>query len=160
MTSRRYRNRLRVRSCGLIVRNNALLLLQIRTPARPAPVWMPPGGEVRFGESLTEAVVREVREEAGLDVRPGRLSLIQEFLHSPWHAVEFYFCCEITGGTLRMGSDPERSDADQILLGAEFFPFDKLSSLEVHPEALARNPLDLTRAHGEVEHSRSGGGNG
>ncbi len=36
------------------------------------PQWTLPGGGVEYGEALEEAVVREVREEAGYDVTVGR----------------------------------------------------------------------------------------
>ena len=34
--------------------------------------WELPGGRLQHGESLDDALVREVREEVGLDVSPGR----------------------------------------------------------------------------------------
>src|SRR5438034_11818350 len=46
------------------------LLLQRRSDNR---LWGLPGGGVEPGESVTEAVVREVREETGLEVVPLRL---------------------------------------------------------------------------------------
>jgi 8-oxo-dGTP diphosphatase len=37
-----------------------------------------PGGRVRHGEDVLDALVREVQEETGLDVRPGRLLYVAE----------------------------------------------------------------------------------
>jgi ADP-ribose pyrophosphatase YjhB (NUDIX family) len=55
-----------------------LLLIQRGHPPS-AGLWSVPGGRVEPGETLAEAVVREVREETGLDVVPnavvGRLSI-------------------------------------------------------------------------------------
>lgn len=47
------------------------LLLVQRGHAPSAGLWSVPGGRVEPGETLLEAVVREVREETGLTVRPG-----------------------------------------------------------------------------------------
>ncbi|MBN1093772.1 NUDIX domain-containing protein [Blastococcus sp. TML/M2B] len=57
---------------GAVVLDEAGRLLLIRRGHAPSEgMWSVPGGRVEPGESLTEAVVREVREETGLAVRPG-----------------------------------------------------------------------------------------
>ena len=55
-------------SVGAVVIDDGRLLL-IRRGRGPAQgEWSIPGGRVEFGETLQEAVVREVAEETGLDV--------------------------------------------------------------------------------------------
>ena len=46
--------------------------------------WKFPGGRVEDGESAEDAVIREFREEATLDVRVGRLLHSPGTLLSPW----------------------------------------------------------------------------
>jgi ADP-ribose pyrophosphatase YjhB (NUDIX family) len=83
---------------GAVVVDAAGRLLLIRRGHAPsAGLWSVPGGRVEAGESLTEAVVREVREETGLAVRPGavvgRLSI-------PGGGVVYDvtdFACELVG---------------------------------------------------------------
>jgi 8-oxo-dGTP pyrophosphatase MutT (NUDIX family) len=45
--------------------------------------WLLPGGAVEAGESPFEAAAREVEEELGLTVRPGRLLLVDWFPPQP-----------------------------------------------------------------------------
>ncbi|MFG6115591.1 NUDIX hydrolase [Halobacillus sp. MO56] len=52
-------------SAATIVVNDEGELLLIKGPKRG---WEMPGGQVEIGESLTEAAVRETKEECGLDI--------------------------------------------------------------------------------------------
>jgi 8-oxo-dGTP diphosphatase len=64
----------RVRCVGAIVRDARGRLLMVRRGHEPAAgTWSVPGGRVEPGESDTDAVVREVREETGLVVHAGEL---------------------------------------------------------------------------------------
>jgi ADP-ribose pyrophosphatase YjhB (NUDIX family) len=57
---------------GAVVQDAAGRLLMIRRGHAPhAGLWSVPGGRVEDGETLEQAVRREVLEETGLLVRPG-----------------------------------------------------------------------------------------
>jgi 8-oxo-dGTP diphosphatase len=59
---------------GAVVHDERGRLLLIRRGHAPsAGLWSVPGGRVEAGESEAEAVVREVAEETGLQVRPDRV---------------------------------------------------------------------------------------
>jgi ADP-ribose pyrophosphatase YjhB (NUDIX family) len=82
------------------------LLLQQRSDGGQ---WGLPGGAVEIGESVTQAVVREVREETGLDVHPRRLVGVYsdpalQVVRYPdgnvWQYVSVCFECTVRGGTL------------------------------------------------------------
>jgi ADP-ribose pyrophosphatase YjhB (NUDIX family) len=90
--------------------------------------WALPGGVMELGESLSDCVVREVREETGLDVEPVRIVGIYS---DPRHVFayddgevrqEFSICfeCRITGG------DQSVSDESYEV---EFFSSDKIADL-------------------------------
>jgi 8-oxo-dGTP diphosphatase len=55
-----------------IVRDNQLLLVQCTMPGEPA-FWVLPGGGREIGESDVEALVRELREELGVEIEVGRV---------------------------------------------------------------------------------------
>jgi ADP-ribose pyrophosphatase YjhB (NUDIX family) len=74
--------------------------------------WLLPGGEVEAGESHDEGLVRELREETGLDIDPGeRLAVVRNVLRHDGAEREFRFAihratAEATGVT----DDPGLAD--------------------------------------------------
>ena len=82
------------------------LLLQQRSDGGQ---WGLPGGSVEIGESLADAVRREVHEETGLDVTVRRLigvysdpalQVVRYPTGHVWHYVSTCFECRVTSGTL------------------------------------------------------------
>ena len=60
--------------------------------------WEPPGGVLELGESITDGLRREVREETGLDVEPVGLTGVYKNMNRG--IVALVFRCKITGGDL------------------------------------------------------------
>ncbi|MEW6768876.1 MAG: NUDIX hydrolase [Pseudomonadota bacterium] len=65
-------------SAGIFRDGKILLVRRAREPAKG--VYTFPGGRVEFGESLVEAVAREVREETGLSIDVVALAGFREAL--------------------------------------------------------------------------------
>ncbi|WP_128896472.1 NUDIX hydrolase [Longirhabdus pacifica] len=62
--------------------------------------WSLPGGRVEVAESLEEAIMREVYEETGLNIKPGKVLAINEckFQKIKQHVIFFTFEACIVGG--------------------------------------------------------------
>lgn len=125
----------------------AVLLAEHRGIWEDRPFWTPPGGGVEFGESLAEAVRREVREETGLDAEVGPVRYVLDFVRPPLHAVSFYLACHAPGlADARLGSDPELAADDQLLRDLNMTPFDALGAITLYPEPFVGRLADDARA--------------
>src|SRR5690625_4889710 len=88
------------RVTGLLVEDGQVLLLDQDTdgPRR----WSLPGGRLEEGETLGRALVREIREETGIDVEVGRLLYVCDHIvpEKGVHVVHTTFEVHRVGGTL------------------------------------------------------------
>jgi ADP-ribose pyrophosphatase YjhB (NUDIX family) len=95
---------------ALIFRRDHILLVQ-RGNEPLKGWWSLPGGALETGETLQEAVCREVLEETGLEVKAGPVfEVFERIMRDPAGVPEYHFVlidyiCRVTGGTLRAGDD-------------------------------------------------------
>ena len=94
----------------MVHEGRVLLALRGHEPAKGQ--WSLPGGLVDVGESLREAVIREVREETGLIVEPVELIELLERIHREDQRVRYHYViadylCRVVGGTLAAASDAD-----------------------------------------------------
>jgi 8-oxo-dGTP diphosphatase len=112
---RTFGKRLRLRVCGICFQDDKLLLVRHKALGKKGYLLAPPGGGLQYGESAEACLVREFKEETGLDIKVHRFLFVHEFLTLPLHAIELFFEVEITGGGLTKGTDPEMGDENQII---------------------------------------------
>ncbi|MEM3378643.1 MAG: NUDIX hydrolase [Candidatus Bathyarchaeia archaeon] len=98
---------------GAIIIKDGKILLEKRKSAPAKGEWSVPGGLVELGESIEQAVIREVKEETGLDVASPRLvDVIDHISLDEKGAVKYHFVIidyfvSVTGGELRAASDAD-----------------------------------------------------
>jgi 8-oxo-dGTP diphosphatase len=123
----------RLRVAGLLRWNGRILLCRQEKPGKE--YWLLPGGGVEAGETLMEALARELDEELGL---PGDLlfegpiavaeSIAPNWTHEDRHVVHVIFAADVSDRTLE---DVETHDA--AVRGARLFSLDELEEIVVHP---------------------------
>lgn len=96
-------------TCALIEKNGKVLVAQ-RSATMPLPLkWEFPGGKLEGGESPEACVIREIREELGLEIKP-----VHRLPDAPWPhyskpIVLLPFICQCLGGALHLAEHQQVS---------------------------------------------------
>ena len=101
----------KVRATAVLIEDGHILLVEQRVNETRG--WSLPGGALEMGESLEACLVREMREETGLDVAVDRLLYLCDRIENGRHVVHITFAVRRVGGELRVGLEPE-AGADPI----------------------------------------------
>ena len=113
----------------MLIDGRVVLIRRGKEPLRGR--WVIPGGTVELGETLQDALVREMQEETGLLVRPREVVLVFDRIQREGTSVEYHYvvidyACEYVSGELKAGSD-----ADEVALVAP----EELDGYNLPPQA-------------------------
>lgn len=104
-----------------------------------SPYYYLPGGRVRMGERAEDAVLREVREELGIEARIVRpLWLSQSFFnedvaHVDYHELCLYFLVDASATDLLTRGDRFRGPELRHVHDFEWLPFERLKDEYLYP---------------------------
>lgn len=115
---------IRVRACALILENDSILLVEFKD--ENGLHYNLPAGGVEPNESVVEAVRREAKEEASIEVEVGPLAFVYEYAphlnlnkYGETHSLGLMFECKIKDGfipKLPNNPDPNQTDVKWIKL--------------------------------------------
>lgn len=115
----------RIRLTGILVEDNKVLL--VKEVLRERSRWNLPGGSLEAGETVEAGLVRELREETGLDVRVDELLYVTDRFKTLGHqVVDLCFRVSRTGGCF---ADRLADDGDgETLSEVRMVPLDELGA--------------------------------
>ncbi len=98
---------------GAIIIRDGKVLLEKRKNDPGKGRWSVPGGVVELGENVTQTVIREVKEETGLDVaEPEHIDVVDQITRdengrTKYHFIIIDYIVNLKGGTLKAASDAD-----------------------------------------------------
>ena len=93
--------------------NSVLLARRGKEPGKGD--WSPPGGAVELGETLEEALRREIREEVSLEIGIGGLiRLIDRIVYDAQKRIQYHYVIADYWGWILSGTPKARSDISDI----------------------------------------------
>lgn len=131
----------RVRVAFIIQKQDSVLMVCHRKNNKT--YWLLPGGGLEFGESVQQCGIREIKEETGLNVKPGKLLFVSESIPPDGHrhVLNLFLSAELIDGELCVG-------ADKVLIDARFIPIKEIPQLTIYPPV--KDTLLQYLAHGTV----------
>jgi len=129
----------RIAAKAVIIRNDRLLTIRKRQGERVFHTL--PGGGQKHGETLAQAVAREVEEEVGARAEALELLHVRDYIaahhefadqHGTLHKVELYFRCRLLEP---VGSRPQ-SQPDKRQIGVDWIELARLPEADFWPRAL------------------------
>ena len=121
----------RISAAGIVLHDNKILLVRYNFPDG-SNILVGPGGGVEIEEDMQQALVREVMEETGIEVKPGRMLFVEDLLSRKYRMIKIWFLCSVVGGRL---SKTQEASAEGIV-DVNWYSKDQLKKEVVYPSII------------------------
>lgn len=119
--------------------------------------WNLPGGRVEFQESTDQALIREIREELGIDIQLDKLLYVNEdffeYARMKYHEIGFYYTFSFPEGHEildREGEFPGIEDGGRLIF--KWFTIEELQGLSVYPVELKTDIMSVIDGSADLKH--------
>jgi 8-oxo-dGTP pyrophosphatase MutT (NUDIX family) len=89
----------RIEAGAIIIQSGRILLVRYRDSSGKS-FLVGPGGGALSNEGIYQAVIREVREETGLEVSPHKVLFVEDLLSRRYRIVKIWLLCNLVSGQL------------------------------------------------------------
>ena len=116
-------NKLTIRVAGIVPMDNGFVFMHRKNVKRNKDYeeyYTFPGGHLEEGETLEEGVIREIKEEFGIDVKVVRN--LYELENNKLNMKEYFFLCEYINGEFGTGEGEEFSNNPEYKDSGEYIP--------------------------------------
>ena len=104
------------------------LLMVLQGHPDEEPTWAVPGGSIEPGETPEQAAIREMKEEAGLDVRIMSLYAVVDGTRDYGTYRVYYYHADVVGGEART------RDPDALIHAVAWVPAERIPGLSLSHE--------------------------
>ena len=121
------------RVAGILIRNGKVFLQKVGTE------YAVPGGHVNFGEASEKSLIREFKEEVGIDIVCGRLLWVEEVFWK-WdeknaHGIVFFYLVSLVNDA-DLPDDYQAASKDNQSVSLQWVPFEDMQKTTVYPAFL------------------------
>ena len=100
---------------GVVILRDRRILLEKRKNDPGKGKWSIPGGIVELGENIEETVIREVKEETGLNVEnPEHIDIVDNITKDEKGQIKYHFVIIDYSVKLKGGKPEAASDAEEL----------------------------------------------
>lgn len=91
---------------AIVMNEKKQILLGRRKSGRYKGLWCIPCGYLEYDEDIYDGIVREMKEETNIVIKPLQVFTVQSNFHEPeCHSVGVWFLSEVVGGQFEAGDD-------------------------------------------------------
>lgn len=133
---------MRIRVAGIIPMQDGIALMH-RTGNKVREMldyYTFPGGGLEEGETLEQCIIREIKEEFGIDIKVKEKIYEYDLKKEELEQKEYFFLCEYISGKLGTGDGPEFNNDPKYADRGKFIPEiikkENISKINLLPEEI------------------------